>query len=231
MTGKPPAAHGTAIVKSVALNMTVLFLLFAGGEACCQSDRSYADSYQGHSSNSSETPSQNLPTSESLPDAPSADVEHPHRTPGTTDRDAVTPGSQPGLVVFYAVVTPTNCNTFFDKRLYPALLKRNPRYRAATGGSLMRRATGAASHIFITRDDSGKGRLNDSYFSGVLTSVVVQTANTPYWTRSASTTFNNVGSTVGSDVGWNVFHEFEPDIREIIIAHTPKFVSRIEEIW
>ncbi len=217
-------------MSRVALNTVILFLLFAAGEACCQSDRSYADLCQGHSSNLSETHSENLRTSESLPDAPSADAEHPTLILGTTDINTATPGSQSSLVVFYAVVSPTNSNTFFDKYLYLSSLKRNARYRA-TGGSLMRRAADAASHTFITRDDSGKGRLNDSYFSGVLTSIVVQTAYTPYWTRSTSTTFNNLGSTVGGDVGLNVFHEFEPDIRQMIMAHTPKFVSKIEEIW
>ena len=93
----------------------------------------------------------------------------------------------------------------------------------------MGRATYAASRIFITRDDSGKGRLNTSYFLGALTSVAVQTAYRPYWARSSSATFNNFGSTIGSDAGINLFHEFGPGIRQIVKGHAPKFVSRIEE--
>jgi hypothetical protein len=93
----------------------------------------------------------------------------------------------------------------------------------------MGRATYAASRIFITRDDSGKGRLNTSYFLGVLTSVASAAAYRPYWERSTSATFNNFGSTIGSDAGINVFHEFEPGIRQMVKGLTPTFVSRIEE--
>ena len=90
----------------------------------------------------------------------------------------------------------------------------------------MGRASDAASRIFITRDDSGKGRLNTSYFLGVLTSVAIHTAYRPYWTRSGSETFNNFGSTIGSDAGLNLFHEFQPGIMLMVKGHTPKFVSR-----
>jgi hypothetical protein len=119
----------------------------------------------------------------------------------------VTPGSQPSL---------------------NALYQQNLRYHPSTSSSLMGRATYAASRIFITRDGSGKGRLNTSYFLGVLTSVASDTAYRPYWARSTSATFNNFGSTIGSDVGMNVVHEFGPGIRQMLQDHTPKFVSRIE---
>jgi hypothetical protein len=215
-------------VKRVALSKVILFLLFAAGGALCQSERSSADLRQGHGSNSSKVQGQKMRTPESLPDAPSSDGEHRPLILDTTGINAVPLGPQPNFA-FYGIVTPTKSSTFFDKYLYPSLLKRNSRYHPAMCSSFMRRATDAASRIFITRDDSGKGRLNDSYLSGVLTSVVVQTAYSPYWTRSTSTTFNNLGSTVGSDVGLNVLHEFEPDIRQMVKAHTPKVVSRIED--
>jgi hypothetical protein len=93
----------------------------------------------------------------------------------------------------------------------------------------MSRVTYAASRIFIARDDSGKGRLNTSYFLGALTSVAVSTAYRPYWARSSSATFNNFGSTIGSDAGMNLFHEFGPGIRQMVKGHTPKFASRIGE--
>jgi len=116
---------------------------------------------------------------------------------------------------------------FLGKYLYPPLL--NPRYYASTSDNFMGRASYAASRIFVTRDDSGKGRLNTSYFLGVLTSVAIHTAYRPYWARSTSETFNSFGSTIGSDAGINVFHEFGPGIRQMVKGLTPKFVSRIEE--
>ena len=87
----------------------------------------------------------------------------------------------------------------------------------------------AASRTVITRNDSGKTTLNTSYFLGVLTSVAIATAYRPYWTRSTSATFKTFGSTIGSDAGINVLHEFEPGIRQLVNGHAPRFVSRIEE--
>jgi hypothetical protein len=216
-------------VKRIALIRVVSFLLLAASGALCQSERSSADLRRGDGSNSTQVQSQKMATLKSLPDAPSVDEARLPLIPGTIGINAFTPGLRSSLAAAYVVVAPTDSSTFFDKYLYPSLLKRNQRYRPATGGSFMRRATDAASRIFITRDDSGKARLNDSYFSGVLTSVVVQTAYSPYWTRSATTPFSNFGSRIGSDAGLNVFHEFEPGIRQMLNGHTPKFLSRIEE--
>ena len=169
-------------------------------------------------------PSNKVGAWESLPDAPSTDAEHSPVIPV-----GLSTVSQPGLVAFYTKPAPMNSSTFFDRYLYPSLLKRSSRNYPATTGSLIRRATDAASRLLIMRDDSGHARLNDSYLSGVLTSAVVQTAYTPYWSRSASTPFSNFGSTMGNDAGLNVFHEFEPDLRQVMTAHLPKFVSRIEQ--
>ena len=83
-----------------------------------------------------------------------------------------------------------------------------------------------ASLSFVTT--RGKGRLNTSYFLGVLTSVAIHTAYRPYWARSASATFNNFGSTIGSDAGINLFHEFQPGLLQMMKGHTPTFVSKIE---
>jgi hypothetical protein len=109
------------------------------------------------------------------------------------------------------------------------LLKQNLRYHPSTSRSFMGRATYAASRIFITRDDSGKRRLNTSYFLGVLSSVAMHTAYRPYWARSTAAPFNDFGSTIGNDAGINLFHEFAPGIRQMVKGHTPNFVSRIED--
>jgi hypothetical protein len=120
-------------------------------------------------------------------------------------------------------------SAFFGKYLYPSLLRQDPRYYPSTSSSFLGRATYAASRILITRDDSGERALNSSYFLGVLTSVAIATAYRPYWARSTSATFKTFGSTIGSDVGINLLHEFGPGIRQMLKGHTPKFVSRIEE--
>ena len=137
---------------------------------------------------------------------------------------------KPHLIDLYKVVLiQKESSAFFGKYLYPSLLKQDPRYYPSTSRSFLGRATYAASRILITRNDSGERRLNTSYFLGVLTSVAIATAYRPYWARSPSTTFKAFGSTIGSDAGVNLFHEFGPGIRQMVKHHTPKFVSRIEE--
>jgi len=57
----------------------------------------------------------------------------------------------------------------------------------------------------------------------------VATAYRPYWARSASSTFKTFGSTIG-DAGIHIFHEFRPEIRQMVKGHTPKFVSKIKDL-
>ena len=148
----------------------------------------------------------------------------------STEPGRVTPGPEPGLTAHYQLAfVQEQSSIFLGKYLDPSSLKQNARYYASTSDSFMGRASYAASSIFVTRDDSGKGRLNTRYFLGVLTSVAIHTAYRPYRTRSTSDTFNDFGSTMGSDAGMNVFHEFGPGIRQMVKGFTPKFVSRIGE--
>lgn len=142
----------------------------------------------------------------------------------------VTSRSRPSFTILYrAASVKKKSTTFFDKYLYPSLLKQKLRYHPSTSRSLMGRAAYAAAHIFVTRDESGKGKVNSSYFLGVLTSVAVHTAYRPYWARSPSMMFSNFGSTIGSDAEVNLFHEFGPGIQQLVKGLTPKFVSKIEE--
>ena len=230
----------------------VTFVLSAACGALCQ-QRPSADLLQQlqSDSNAPDLQRQEILTSSSLPDAPSS-VQPPTqaerfptvvtvvRSPLTLDAPGVnagvmhatgpghvTPGLRPIFIPRYETAfTQEDSSTFLDNYLYPSLLNRNLRYHPSTSASFMGRASDAASRIFITRDDSGKGRLNTSYFLGVLTSVAIHTAYRPYWTRSTSGTFNNFGSTIGSDAGLNLFHEFQPGIMLMVKGHTPKFVSR-----
>ncbi len=123
----------------------------------------------------------------------------------------------------------TKPNAFLSKYLYQPTRKQDKLYYASTSDSFMGRASYAASRMFVRRDDSGKTGLNTSYLLGLLTSVASATARRPYWARSTSGTFNNFGSTIGSDAGINVFHEFGPGIRKMVKGHAPKLVFRIAE--
>jgi hypothetical protein len=232
----------------------VSFLLLAACAAWCQSQRPSADSLPWDGSNSPEVQHPETNTWRSLPDAPST-VQPPTQAlkfqtcldqsrspvnPGTTRIKAGETGKTElshitsGLLASFtdyhkAAFAQKWSKTFLGEYLYPSLLKREMPYHPSTSGSFMGRAAYAVSHIFVMRDESGKGRLNTSYFLGVLTVVAAHTAHRPYWARSSSATFNNFGSTIGSDAGMNLFDEFGPGIRQMVKGHTPMFGSRIGE--
>ena len=147
-----------------------------------------------------------------------------------TEVGGLSSGREASLTELYkGALIQKESSAFFSKYLYPALLKQDSRYHHSSSPSFWGRVMYAASRTVITRNDSGKATLNTSYFLGMLTSVAIATAYRPYWTRSTSATFKTFASTIGSDAGINILHEFEPGIRQIVNGHTPKFVSRIEE--
>ena len=100
---------------------------------------------------------------------------------------------------------------------------------ASSQGSLAGRATRAATRTLLTRDYSGKSRLNTAYLLRTLTSVAADTASTPYWRRSVANPFSDFGSMVGNDAGTNLWHEFGPSLEQVVKSHTPRFVTRLEE--
>jgi hypothetical protein len=131
--------------------------------------------------------------------------------------------------LYEASVVQRESSAFLGKFLYPSILKQDPRYYPSTSNSLVGRTAYAASRLLITRNDAGKATLNTSYLLGVLTSSMVATAYRPYWARTSSAVFSDFGSTIGSDAGMNVFHEFWPAIRNKLQGHEPKFVQKIEK--
>ena len=222
------------------------FLLLAACGTFGQSEGSSADLPQRSGANSPES-QQEMRSLESLPDAPSvqppAQAERFRRL-GEQANSPMKPGAggmmretelgsvATGLQLRFAtphqpVFAQKESSNFVSSNPDSSMLRQNRLYRASTSNGFMGRATYAASRIFMTRDDSGKTRLNTSYFFQALATVASATASRPYWARSASSTFNTFGSTIGSDAGINVYREFGPEIRQVVKSHTPKFVSGI----
>ncbi len=143
-----------------------------------------------------------------------------------------TRGPQTSLAALYQSVPvqkESAFSAFIGKYLYTPLLKQDSRHFPSIYGSFKDRASYAASRIFITRDDSGRMRLNTSYFIRVLTSAATQIAYRPYWAQywaqTATARYNGFGSMIGGDLGINVLHEVGPGIRQAVKGHTAKFVS------
>jgi len=137
--------------------------------------------------------------------------------------------TQPTFVVLRNAEPAEGSSDLFGKYVYPSLLKRNLNYHPSGSESLVGRAAYAASRIFVSRDETGKGKVNTSYFLGVLSSAAIHMAYRPYWARSASAPFSDFGSTIGNDAGMNLLHEFRPGLQQMMKNHAPKFVSRIED--
>jgi hypothetical protein len=123
----------------------------------------------------------------------------------------------------------TVSKTIFARYLYPSSARPVTSYHPPVDDSLMSRATLAATRAFVTRDGSGRVKVNTSYFLRALTSVAADTASRPYWRRSRGEPLSDFGSTVGNDAGVNVLHEFGPGIQQLMKNHVPRFVSRMAE--
>jgi hypothetical protein len=228
-------------------------LLVACG-ALCQSEHASEGPLRADGSNLPEAQRQEMRTWRSLPDAPSTlqpptraeksqTFAYESRLPLATRAGANISNVKQGTELGHATTVPQpslipsdellfsqqESGNFVVKYLYPPLVKRNLLYHPSTSNTLMGRATYAASHIFVTRDDSGMRKLNASYFLGVLSLVAVHNARRPHWARSASAPFNDFGSTIGNDAGLNLFHEFEPSIRQMIWGHAPRLAFKIGE--
>lgn len=240
------------MVKQLAPVRIVLFCLMAACGAFCQSVHPGGGPQKLHfqDTHSVQIQRPQRVTWKSLPDAPSERISHPERFQrggevrlalsvrviggdesmlhGTQHVSAL---EQQGATLYQDIPAQKDSSVFPFKYLYPSLISRQgAHYQASSNDKFVGRATDAASRSLVMRDEAGKRRVNASYFMGVLTSVAVHTASRPYWARfnSVSTQISDFGSTVGSDAGMNLLHEFGPGIRQVVTNHMPQFASRFE---
>jgi hypothetical protein len=205
------------MVKRIALFGVVSFVLWATCGAVCQSVR------------------------RSLPDAPSVQAVPQANRFNAFAEEPASPFRSGGVVVsdpefmrqarfgvtYRGPSGQESSKTVFEKYLYPTTSRQPSHSLSLNNPGLMSRATYAATRTLITRDLSGKARLNTSYLLRTLTSVAKDTASTPYWRRSRTQPVGDFGAMVGNDAGMNLWHEFGPSIENALKNHTPKFVSGI----
>ena len=129
---------------------------------------------------------------------------------------------------FYGLASSRDYSVAFLDKYLVWSLRKNSTYQASRNGSILGRAIDAAPQLMITRDSDGRRVLNTSYLLRALTFAAVDTAHRPSWAQSSAGTFSDFGSSVGSDAGMNVFHEFQSNILHIFDSHSPKFVKRLE---
>ncbi len=250
--GKRRATWQIAVtMKRIAPIRVVGFCLLAACGALGQSGRPRNRAHQGVRVNSTNVQRQQSGVLKSLPDAPLPQAVSPAdsfpkvselgRSPlivsqarmntdvaPETSSIVALPEAPSATVLYKPVPVQNKADAFFSKYLNPSSTNQASRYEPSSHDKVMERATDAASRIFITRDQSGKRRLNTPYFLRVLTSVAAGSASRRYRARSGSAPLSAFGSTIGSDAGMNLLHEFGPGIRQMVTAHMPEFVFRIQ---
>ena len=245
------ARQSALMVKPIASFGIAAFCLYAAATALAQSKTPAANPLHRASANATSNHKQRQPidAAQSLPDAPSAQAQHPAETLQMASETARPPlpvsevampqvhaGSAAALpeapsagLLFRPVLEKKEAGAFLTKYLNPSYQQQSSRYRPSSSDKVMGRATDAASRVFLMRDPTGKAHVNTAYFLRVLTTVAAESASRRYRARSGTAPFTNFGSTVGNDAGMNLLHEFGPGIRQKVEGHMPEVVSRIAQ--
>ena len=225
MTGK---GKGTAPIRVIS------FLLVVACGAQCQNTPSADKGSHPKGSDPPEVQRVETRSWQSLPDAPSP---VPPPAPETSAAGALeiepgnlTPPSQPSPTASFALrFTHNQSDDSFAKYMIFQTPKPDLEYAHSAGGSFLGRVSFAASSGILTHSASGRPRLNISFCLGMLALAAANTAYRPYWERSGSAVGGEFGVSIGSNAGINVYHEFEPAIRQKARALTPKFIYRLGE--
>lgn len=157
------------------------------------------------------------------------DAVHPLRIAGAAVSAAIAQASDPypewgdggeGYAKrFGAAVADEASGHIFKGFLFPSLLRTDPRYFRKATGSAGARIGYAATRVFVTRTDSGHETVNASEFLGAASSAALSTVYYPRSGSSTSDAISRAGLGVASDMGWNVFKEFWPDIWKKLRHH------------
>ncbi len=116
---------------------------------------------------------------------------------------------------YLAALTDNVADDFFNTFLYPSLFHQDPRYYRMGHGSAPARLGHALRHVFVAHSDSGALMPNYSEWLGTASSKALSNLYHPGNERGLGPTANRAGFSIATDMGWNVFREFWPEI-----AHT-----------
>jgi hypothetical protein len=105
-------------------------------------------------------------------------------------------------------------STFFGSFLFPTLFHEDPRYIPMDHGTKRARIAYALSRVVLTRNDAGGTQLNKSLVLGTVVSFAISSA---YYSPVGESTgagviFANVGISLASVAGFNLFKEYWPNL-------------------
>jgi hypothetical protein len=114
----------------------------------------------------------------------------------------------------YGINLATNeTDVFFQRFLFPTLLKQDPRYFRNPDLPFFQRALYAMSRVLITRTDSGGQTFNSSRILSVAAARTVADLYVPGERQGMHPIASCVSFTLLRDAGMNLAHEFWPDLR------------------
>jgi hypothetical protein len=119
-----------------------------------------------------------------------------------------------GVGQAYGINLATNeTDIFFQRFLFPTVLKQDPRYFRNPDLPFFRRALYAMSRVLITRTDNGGETLNSSRILSLAASRAVADLYVPGERQGMGPVGTSVSFTLLRDAGMNLLHEFWPDAR------------------
>ena len=104
-------------------------------------------------------------------------------------------------------------DVFFQRFLFPTLLRQDPRYFRNPDMPFFQRALYAMSRVLITRTDGGGQTFNSSRILSIAASRAVSDLYVPGERQGMRPVATCVSFTLLRDAGLNLVHEFWPDVR------------------
>ena len=104
---------------------------------------------------------------------------------------------------------------------YPTIFHQDERYYAMGKGGFWKRATYAATRIFVARDYQGRNVFNVSQLLGRATSQSISLSYYPSQDQTAGKLAEKFGYALGRDALTNIFREFWPDIATHVLHRHP----------
>ena len=107
----------------------------------------------------------------------------------------------------------TETDVFFQRFLFPTVLKQDPRYFRNPDLPFLQRALYSMSRVLITRTDSGGQTFNSSRILSIAATRAVNDLYVPGERQGMHPIGACVSFTLLRDAGMNLVHEFWPDLR------------------
>jgi hypothetical protein len=123
-----------------------------------------------------------------------------------------------GVSQSYGIALATSeTDVFFQRFLFPTLLKQDPRYFRNPDLPFLKRVMYSMSRVVITRTDSGGQTFNASRILGSAASQAVADLYVPGQRQGMHPIAATISYNLLRDMGMNLVHEFWPDVRRKLL--------------